>query len=88
LRRRVHAVVGLDGDAIVEFMAAVMTDARERTRDRLEAAKWLADRGFGKAPLGEVAPSTDYPMLDLSKLTDDELDTLIALHEKARPQHV
>ena len=32
-------------------MFTVMSDERARTADRIEAAKWLADRGFGKAAL-------------------------------------
>jgi hypothetical protein len=48
LSRRVRELVGEDGDAIAEYMLSVMTDERG-TADRIEAAKWLADRGFGKA---------------------------------------
>ena len=43
-------LVGDDGTAIAEFMHAVMVDDAERTTDRLEAARWLADRGFGRSP--------------------------------------
>ena len=42
-------VVGENGEAITEYMHSVMNDEQARTADRLEAAKWLADRGFGKA---------------------------------------
>jgi hypothetical protein len=45
--------VGDDGAAIAEFMYAVMVDEGARMADRLEAARWLADRGFGK-PLQDV----------------------------------
>ena len=31
-------------------MYAVMVDEAARTTDRLEAARWLADRGFGRSP--------------------------------------
>jgi hypothetical protein len=48
LTRRVRELVGDDGTAIAEFMYAVMSDEGARTADRLEAARWLADRGFGK----------------------------------------
>lgn len=58
-----------------------MNDASQRTRDRLDAAKWLADRGFGKAPLPEVAEH-EAP-LDLSKLSDSELEELERLVIKA-----
>ena len=50
LTRRVRELVGDDGTAIAEFMHAVMVDDAERTTDRLEAARWLADRGFGRPP--------------------------------------
>ena len=43
-------LVGDDGSAIAEFMHAVMVDEAARTTDRLEAARWLADRGFGRSP--------------------------------------
>lgn len=49
LTRRVRELVGDDGTAIAEFMYAVMADDGARTADRLEAARWLADRGFGKS---------------------------------------
>jgi hypothetical protein len=52
LTRRVRELVGDDGTAIAEFMYAVMADEGSRTADRLEAARWLADRGFGKSPQG------------------------------------
>jgi hypothetical protein len=50
LTRRVRELVGDDGAAIAEFMFAIMADDGSRTADRLEAARWLADRGFGKPP--------------------------------------
>jgi hypothetical protein len=50
LTRRVRELVGDDGTAIAEFMYSVMADEGVRTADRLEAARWLADRGFGKPP--------------------------------------
>jgi hypothetical protein len=47
----VRELVGEDGEAIAAYMLSVMNDDRSRTADRIEAGKWLADRGFGKAPL-------------------------------------
>ena len=51
LSRRVRELVGDDGHEIAEFMFTVMNDERARNADRIDAAKWLADRAFGKAPL-------------------------------------
>ena len=50
LTRRVRELVGEDGELIANYMLSVMTDEGARTADRLEAARWLADRGFGKPP--------------------------------------
>ena len=49
LARRVRELVGDDGQAIADFMVSVMADPRARTKDRLDAGRWLADRAFGKA---------------------------------------
>ena len=54
LSRRARELVGENGEAIVRYMASVMDDEGARTADRLEAAKWLADRDFG----GSVRRST------------------------------
>jgi hypothetical protein len=57
LRRRVQELVGPDGEAIVAYMVEIMQNPAERTRDRMDAARWLADRGFGKA-----TPAVEPPM--------------------------
>jgi Family of unknown function (DUF5681) len=49
LARRVRELVGENGELILQFMVQVLGDERARTADRLEAARWLADRGFGKS---------------------------------------
>jgi hypothetical protein len=38
-----------DGAELVEFMYGVLHNKRQPMRLRMEAAGWLADRGFGKA---------------------------------------
>jgi Family of unknown function (DUF5681) len=38
-----------DGAELVEFMLRVLRAKRQPMRLRMEAAAWLADRGFGKA---------------------------------------
>lgn len=38
-----------DGAELVEFMLRLLRGKRQPLRYRLEAAAWLADRGFGKA---------------------------------------
>ncbi len=62
LARYVRELVGDDGRRIADFMLGVLDDESERTETRLKAAEWLAERGFGKAPLtmdvGEGGPAT------------------------------
>src|SRR5262245_40764721 len=48
LARRVRELVGEDGHEIVDFMFETMNNQKVRMADRLEAAAWLADRGFGE----------------------------------------
>jgi hypothetical protein len=38
-----------DGDELVAYMASVLRDEGQETRDRIKAVEWLADRGWGKA---------------------------------------
>lgn len=49
LAKRVRELTG-EGEDIVDFMLNVLkNDIKGTTKDRIEAAKWLADRGFGRA---------------------------------------
>lgn len=49
LARYVRELVGDDGRRIADFMLAVLEDESERIETRMQAANWLADRGFGRA---------------------------------------
>ena len=65
--------MGEDGEAIAEYMLSVMNDERARTADRIEAGKWLANRGFGAAPLVIDAGMTPEHLLQ---------DYFIKLHSR------
>ena len=84
LSRRVRELVGDDGESIAQFMITVMTDANARTADRLEAAKWLADRAFGKSIQALDVEVRPYPAIDVTQLSDDDLEALIAIFEQYR----
>jgi hypothetical protein len=58
LQRRVRELVGDDGDKIAVFLAGVFNDEKQKMTDRLEAARLLLDRGWGKAP---ISIETDAP---------------------------
>ena len=58
-----------DGDELVAFVVRVFRGEVEgvKLRDRLEAATWLADRGFGKPTQGvELAGKDGEPLLSLA----------------------
>ena len=47
-----------EGNELVDVVLAVLRDQNASNRERMEAATWLADRGFGKpAPVREDNPS-------------------------------
>jgi hypothetical protein len=61
LARYVRELVGDDGRRVADFMLAVLEDERERTGVRMEAAGWLADRGFGRAHVPVEAKQAEQP---------------------------
>jgi hypothetical protein len=48
LARAAGELVGEDGMALVKLWWQIAQDPMQRTRDRLEASRLLADRGWGK----------------------------------------
>jgi hypothetical protein len=57
----VRKLVGEDGRRVADFMLSVLEDERERTEVRMEAARWLADRGFGRAHVPVEAKQPEEP---------------------------
>jgi hypothetical protein len=64
-------------------MYTVMLDAGARTADRLDAARWLADRGFGRAV--QAFDVSQAPSLDLSALSTEDLEAMVAIVERYMP---
>ena len=52
-----------DGQEIVDVMLKVLRDGGGRIADRIEAAKWLGDRGWGRPAqsVEPLVPETDGP---------------------------
>ena len=48
LARRVKEEFGHDGAGLVSFLAGVVADTEAKTTDRLEAARILLERGWGR----------------------------------------
>ena len=86
LARRVRELVGDDGQLVAGYLVAVVINDAERTRDRLEAARLLADRGWGKPTQTvdvELTPQLPVAFADqLVDLLPEELDLLISLAER------
>jgi len=87
LSRRVRELVGDDGHEIADFMFSVMADERARNADRIDAAKWLADRGFGRAAIIVDAGVTPEDLLReyFKKLSLEDLETIQMILEKHSP---
>lgn len=82
LSRRVRELVGDDGHAIAEFMFGFLSNEKERTADRMDAATWLADRGFGRAVQALDIDVNRYPALDLDEFSSEDLEALLAIFQR------
>jgi hypothetical protein len=59
LSKSARKLVGEDGEALIQLWWDIARDETRRDRDRLEASKLLADRGWGKAAV--FAPQEGDP---------------------------
>lgn len=74
-----------DGAELVEWALGIWRDVKADMRDRVEAHRWLADRGLGK-PLATVDVQASLveqqPDEDLSCLSLAQLEQLAALESR------
>ena len=80
LSRQTRDLVGEDGEPLVRLWLEIALDPSQKTSDRLEASRLLADRGWGKALAsveidsrvhhGIETPS--FPTITLRGLLDEE----------------
>lgn len=86
LSRRVRELVGDNGEVVAEYMFSVLSNETERTADRMEAGKWLGDRGFGKAALVVDMGVTEQAVLELLRgLSTEDLVAARAIYAKYVP---
>ena len=88
LARRVRELVGEDGEAIVQFLVETMHDSSVRTRDRLEAARLLADRGWGRPAQAleiELELANQRPGLNVNRLSSEDREAMISILERYVP---
>jgi hypothetical protein len=67
-----------DGETLVTFFQGILGGTIKcNARDRIEAAKWLADRGWGRAVETSVQVEADQATARAAvALTDDQLESL------------
>lgn len=74
LARRVRELTS-DGEEIVDVMLRILRgEVKGTARDRLEAGRWLADRGFGRSPETLINVSASDTPDSLADLADDVLE--------------
>ncbi len=66
-------------------MRETMHDKTARNADRIEAAKWLADRGFGRSVQGLEIDVTQGLSLDLTDFSTEDLEAMIAIWRSTTP---
>jgi hypothetical protein len=91
----VRELVGDDGRRLADFMLSVLDDEEATRKERMEAASWLADRGFGRAPIvsdvslrRDDAGSfgwTERPPEERLALLEELAERLKAYHEPGPP---
>jgi hypothetical protein len=67
LARATRELLGDDGLTIVKLWVGIMNDPNRKTRDRLEASKLLAERGWGKAALMAAADDDEMQLLEANE---------------------
>jgi len=68
-----------DGDDIIEVVVQVLKDRSARNADKLEAARWLGDRLYGRAPEIIANAKVDLSATALGELTREQLEALASL---------
>jgi Family of unknown function (DUF5681) len=78
-----------DGVELVEFMLSVFRGKRWSLKLRMEAATWLADRGFGRpVQATQISGPDSGPVVvakgpDMSRFSDEDLLTLERIYSRA-----
>jgi hypothetical protein len=80
--RRIREETG-DGEELVDYMLRVFRAEGESTKTRVEAASWLADRGFGRPQQTTLVGTVDEEASHspYAHLSDEELKAKLRLLE-------
>ena len=84
-----------DGEVLVNIMRTIAEGEKYKgrkptLRDIMDAVRWLADHGFGKAPQPVTGPDLEGPVeinFNLTILSDKELNRLESVVDKITVPH-
>ena len=85
LARYVRELVGDDGRRVADFMVSVLEDEREPTLTRMEAARWLADRGFGRS---HVPVEVKQPEQEETIIIESPIFSMVAAAKEAQEREL
>jgi L-rhamnose isomerase len=71
LAKATRALVGEDGLALAQIWWDIARDETRRDRDRLEASRLLADRGWGKAASFEPVEGDPFDLADAERAAEE-----------------
>jgi L-rhamnose isomerase len=85
LAKATRALVGEDGLALPQIWWDIARDETRRDRDRLEASRLLADRGWGKAASFEPVEGDPLDLGDVEKAAEEFRRKVMRLAESQNP---
>ena len=86
LARATRELVGEDGKALAEFWWSIVQDETRRDRDRLEASKLLADRGWGKAAVWEPQEGDPLDLAAMEQAAEEFRRNILRLASDREPE--
>jgi hypothetical protein len=85
LARATRELVGEDGKALVQLWWSIARDTMQRTSDRLEASKLLADRGWGRAASFEAQQGDPFDLEVMEQAAEEFRAKILKLAGEAEP---
>lgn len=83
LARATRELVGEDGTALVELWLAIAADPLQKTSDRLEASRLLADRGWGKSAVFTAQAGDPLDLANAQEAAEDFRAAVLRLASKS-----
>jgi hypothetical protein len=84
LAQATRELVGGDGMKLVQLWWSIAQDETRRDRDRLEASKLLADRGWGKAATYEPQEGDPFDLANMEQAAEQFDRNVTRLAERHR----